>query len=113
MQIRLTIPLVIATFLTLVSYSLLANEYLDELASEAEATANISSDKPLDAAEQEQFKKMEALIKEKKPSTYRFYAKLSTKNKERAFKYFSNDSSKMKKRMSHLKKKIMDLYFTQ
>lgn len=103
----------VAISLMLAGHSLLANDYLDELASEAEATANVSPDKPLDASEQEQFKKMEALIKDKKPSTYRFYRKLSTKNKERAFKYFSNDSSKMKKRMSHLKKKVMDLYFNQ
>ena len=99
--------------LFLASNSSLAGDYLDELAVEAEATAAVSKQKQLSAEERKQLKEMEALLKTEKPSTFKFYAKLRSSNKERAFETFANDTSSQEDRLHHLQKKVMDLYFTQ
>ncbi|WP_455198623.1 hypothetical protein [Kaarinaea lacus] len=90
-----------------------AGNYLDELASEAESTANVSTHSSLSASEEEEFGKMEALLETERPSTYRFYSKLNPKNKEQAFKFYRNDKSGKENRLSHLQNKVMDLYFEQ
>lgn len=96
-----------------ISPPLLAENYLDELAVEAEATASVSKQSKLGPSDKQQMQKMESLLKEQKPSTYKYYVKLTKKNKVRAFENFSNDQSDRKSRLSHLQKKVMDLYFEQ
>ena len=100
------------TFLLASNFSVAGN-YLDELATEAEATAAVSKKNQLSPEEREQFKEMEALLKTEKPSTFKFYAKLRSSNKERAFETFANDTANQEDRLHHLQKKVMDLYFTQ
>ena len=95
------------------THSLFAGGYLDELATEAEATAAVSKKSQLSPAEKAQFEEMESQLKSEKPSTYKYYVKLKQSNKERAFEMFAGDSSAPKDRLSHLQKKVMDLYFSQ
>lgn len=108
-----TILVFASVSLTIVSQPSLAGDYLSELANEAEATANVVTSSQLDSAEQQKFKKMEALLETERPSTYTFYKKLYPKNKERVFKYFENDESSQNDRLSHLQKQVMDVYFSQ
>jgi len=103
----------IVVLLALFNHSLLANDYLQELASEAEATASVSKRSQLTDSEKKILREMEALLKNEKPSTYKYYVKLNKENKERAFDMFSKDQSDSDTRLSHLQKKVMDLYFTQ
>ena len=91
----------------------LANDYLDELASEAKSTASVSKKNQLSSSEKKQFEEMEALLKTEKPSTYKYYVKLDKKKKERAFKAYAKDSSDSEERLHHLQKAVMDLYFAQ
>lgn len=113
MVTRLTRLLITIIFLTTVCHSIFASDYLHELANEAESTANVSTTKSPDGAEKKAFEKMEALLEAERPSTYKFYTKLYPKNKERVFKFFANDQSDQNNRLSHLQKKVMDIYFNQ
>lgn len=110
---KLSILTVAYMFFLLNSTSLFAGDYLDELASEAEATASVSKRIQLTPSEKKELKQMEAILKEKKPSTYKYYVKLNTKNKEYAYEKWASDTSKTDDRLHHLQKKVMDLYFTQ
>ena len=94
-----------------VSNESLANNYLDELASEAQSTAVVNQKSQLSSTEKKQLKEMEDLLQTEKPSTYKYYAKLDKKKKERAFKAYANDQSDLEERLHHLQKKVMDLYF--
>lgn len=105
--------LTLCLLLLATSPSLLAGNYIDELAVEAEATASVSKQNRLSSSDKQQMQKMETLLKEQKPSTYRYYVKLTKRNKVRAFEQFVDDQSDSKKRLSHLQKKVMDLYFEQ
>lgn len=96
-----------------VSSQSLANNYLDELASEAKSTASVNKKSQLSSTEKEQFEEMEALLKTEKPSTYKYYVKLDKKKKERVFKAYSSDQSDSDERLRHLQTKVMDLYFAQ
>lgn len=96
-----------------VSSQSLANDYLDELASEAKSTASVTPKIKLSATEKEQLEAMEALLRTEKPSTYKYYAKLDKKKKERAFKAYASDQSDSEERLRHLQTKVMDLYFAQ
>ena len=102
-----------AGFLLGISSLSLANDYLDELASEAQSTAVVTQKSQLNSAEKKQLKEMEDILKTKKPSTYKYYSKLDKKKKERAFKTYANDQSGKTERLHHLQKKVMDLYFAQ
>lgn len=110
---KLFLLTIVVVYLTLSSHAVMANDYLNELASEAEATANVSRKSQLNAAEKKQQKEMETLLSEKKPSTYKFYVKLNTKNKQYAYEQWVKDQSKSDERLHHLQKKVMDLYFSQ
>ena len=112
-RIKTAIAAILNLTLFLASNSSLAGDYLDELAVEAEATAAVSKTNQLSPEERKQFKEMEALLKTEKPSTFKYYVKLRTSNKERAFETFANDTSRQEDRLHHLQKKVMDLYFTQ
>jgi len=105
--------IVASIVLALNSHSLPASDYLDELATEAEATDSVSKKSQLSPSEQKQLKEMESLLKSEKPSTYKYYEKLRQKNKENAYEAFAKDHSGQDDRLSHLQKKVMDLYFTQ
>lgn len=112
-RIKTAIAAILNLTLFLASNSSLAGDYLDELAVEAEATAAVSKTNQLSPEERKQFQEMEALLKTEKPSTFKYYVKLRTSNKERAFETFANDTSRQEDRLHHLQKKVMDLYFTQ
>lgn len=114
-QFWLSSPLLITTFmfLVLVSQTVAADNYLDELAVEAEATASVSKKSQLSPHEREEFKKMEEILADKKPSAYKFYEKLNKKNKVYAYEAWAADMSTKKDRVNHLRKKVMDLYFSQ
>lgn len=114
-QICLSAPILITAFmfLALVSQTVLADNYLDELAIEAEATASVSKKSLLSPNERNELKKMEEILADKKPSAYRFYEKLNKKNKEYAYEAWAADTSTEKDRVNHLRKKVMDLYFSQ
>lgn len=105
--------LILSISIVFISPQSSAGDYLNELASEAEATANVSRQNRLDPSDKKQMKAMELLLKDKKPSTYKYYVKLNKKNKVRAFEQYTNDQSNSKERLSHLQKKVMDLYFEQ
>jgi hypothetical protein len=99
--------------LVICSQTLLANDYLNELATEAEATAAVSKNSQLNSGEKKQLKEMEALLESEKPSTYKFYVKLNKNKKQRVYEAYANDQSESKRRLHHLQKKVMDLYFAQ
>lgn len=99
--------------LVICNQSLLADDYLKELAAEAEATAAVNKNSQLSSIEKKQLKAMEALLEKEKPSTYKFYMKLNKKKKQRVYDAYANDQSDSKKRLHHLQKKVMDLYFAQ
>ena len=112
-NLKLAIPLITSIALTITSQSLFAGNYLDELAVEAESTANIVSSNQLEPADKKKFDKMEALLKTEWPTTYKFYSKLYPKNKEKVFQFYADDQSDRSDRLSHLRQKVMDIYFTQ
>ena len=96
-----------------VSTQSFANDYLDELASEAQSTATVNQKSQLSSTEKELLEEMEALLRTEKPSTYKYYAKLDKKKKVRAFKAYTSDQSDFAERLRHLQTKVMDLYFAQ
>ena len=100
-------------FLVLGSQQVVADNYLDELAVEAEATASVAKKSQLSPDDRNELKMMEALLEDKKPSTYKFYVKLNKKNKVHAYEEWSTDTSADKDRIHHLQKKVLDLYFSQ
>jgi len=100
-------------FLVLGSQLVAADNYLDELAVEAEATASVAKSSQLSPDDRNELKMMEALLADKKPSTYKFYVKLNKKNKEYAYEEWSADTSAENDRIHHLQKKVLDLYFKQ
>ena len=114
-QFWLGTPILITTFLCLllINKTVVAGNYLDELAIEAEATASVSKKSQLSADDKDELKKMEAILADKKPSAYKFYVKLNKKNKEYAYEQWAADTSADKDRIHHLRKKVMDLYFSQ
>lgn len=113
MFIRLLVLLMTSIFLTIFSLSSIASEYLDELSKEAESTANVSTNTQLDDKQKKEFEEMEALLETERPSTYKFYIKLYPKNKQHVFQTYASDPSDQDDRMTHLQKKVMDLYFNQ
>ena len=100
-------------FLLSVCSQSFANDYLDALTTEAKSTAAVTTKSQLSSTEKKQLKEMEDLLKTKKPSTYKYYAKLNKIKKERAFKAYANDQSRSKQRLHNLQTKVMDLYFAQ
>jgi hypothetical protein len=83
------------------------NSYLDELSIEAEASASTGAGK--NPAANKAVMKMEQLLRSKTPTTYKFYTKLSPNDKAQVFKHYDSDPSD--RRLSHIQKNIMDLYF--
>ena len=100
-------------FLMVVSQIVVADNYLDELAVEAEATASVAKKSQLGPDDRNELKTMEELLADKKPSTYKFYVKLNKNNKVHAYEEWSTDTSAEKDRIHHLQKKVLDLYFSQ
>ena len=88
-----------------------SNNYLDALSAEAESSSNVSTSTQHDETYNKQLEEMELFLKNNKPSTYKFYKKLSKKNKARVFEHYAEDKSEPETRLSHLKKQVMDAYF--
>lgn len=87
------------------------DDYLDALSAEADASAKVSSGKQRDADYDINLKKMELLLKSKKPSTYKFYRKLNKNKQALIFEKYTADKSDPDNRLSRLKKHVMDVYF--
>ena len=84
------------------------DDYLEQLAAEAENThTQTKNTKKWDAAKQKQFKKMEKMLANNRPTTYKFYKKLSNEKKEKVFNIHVS-----KNKLSITSKTIMDLYFS-
>ena len=87
------------------------NSYLDALSDEADSSAQVHSGETHDESYYKNQQKMVETLRLEKPSTYKFYTKLTPKNKIQVFEKYSADSSDTDSRLSHLQKIIMDLYF--
>jgi hypothetical protein len=88
-----------------------SSNYLDALSAEAEASAKVATGDQHDEAYYKKMKKMEAVLEEKKPSTFKFYKKLTPKKQALVYDHYAADESDSGDRLSHLQKKIMDIYF--
>lgn len=87
------------------------DSYLDALSDEAESSAHVHSGEEHDEAYYENQKKMVETLRLERPSTYKFYTKLTPKNQVRVFEKYSLDDADTNERLSHLQNHIMDLYF--
>ena len=96
--------------LTVISPSFAADDYLDALSEEAESSSKVSASQHDDAYFKAK-EKMEEFLKTKKPSTYKFYKKLTPKKQARVFEHYNADKSDTDTRLTHLKKQVMDAYF--
>lgn len=112
-RLKLEILLTSCFLLTTISFPIFAGNYLDELATEAESTANVGANNHLDSAEKKELEKMEEILESKRPSTFAFYKKLHPSNKDQVFEFYLNDKSSRSDRLTHLQEKVMDLYFSQ
>ncbi len=87
------------------------DSYLDALSDEAESSANVHTGEQHDDAYYENQKKMVEMLRIERPSTYKFYTKLTPKNKARVFEKYNTDDADTGDRLSHLQNHIMDIYF--
>lgn len=88
------------------------DSYLDALSDEAESSSKVQSGEKHDEAYYENQKKMVETLRLERPATYKFYTKLTPKDKARVFEKYSTDEAETDDdRLSHLQKFIMDLYF--
>lgn len=87
------------------------NNYLDALSAEAASSSSIVTTDQHDDAYYQALEKMAALIKDQKPSTYKFYEKLSPDDQSRVFDDYRADDSTPDQRLSHVQKRVVDLYF--
>ncbi|MDT8382887.1 MAG: hypothetical protein RRB22_00570 [Gammaproteobacteria bacterium] len=87
------------------------SNYLDALSAEAASSSSIVTTDQHDDAYYQALEKMAALIKDKKPSTYKFYEKLSLEDQARIFDDYRAATSTPDQRLSHVQKRVMDLYF--
>lgn len=109
---RLTTYLLAILFLSTVNPAFAADDgYLDALSEEAESSAHVRGAEKHDEAYYDNQKKMVEMLKLERPSTYKFYTKLTPKNKTRVFEKYMTDDSDLDNRLSHLQKHIMDMYF--
>lgn len=87
------------------------NNYLDALSAEAQSSSSIMTTDQHDDSYYQALEKMAALINDKKPSTYKFYEKLSPDDQARVFDDYRADTSPPDQRLSQVQKRVMDLYF--
>jgi hypothetical protein len=87
------------------------DSYLDTLSDEAESSAQVHSGEQHDETYYENQKKMVEMLRLERPSTYKFYTKLTPKNQVRVFEKYNADESDTGDRLSHMQKHIMDIYF--
>lgn len=85
--------------------------YLDALSDEATSSGQVHSGEQHDETYYENQKKMVETLRLERPSTYKFYTRLTPKNQTQIFEKYSADESDTGDRLSHLQKHIMDLYF--
>ncbi|MCK4586022.1 MAG: hypothetical protein KAU29_01690 [Gammaproteobacteria bacterium] len=87
------------------------DSYLDALSDEADSSAQVHSGKTHDESYYKNQQEMVETLRLERPSTYKFYTKLTPKNKIQVFEKYSADDSDTGDRLSRLQKIIMDLYF--
>ena len=86
-------------------------QYLDALSAEAEAGAKIGNGNGNMGASNEVRHEMETLLKEEKPTSFKYYKKLSSKDKAKVAASYSKDTGDKKAKLDHLRHQILDLYF--
>jgi hypothetical protein len=87
------------------------DSYLDALSDEAEATSHVHNGEQHDETYYKNQEKMVEMLRLERPSTYKFYTKLTPKKQTQVIEKYSADESDTGNRLSHLQKHIMDLYF--
>ncbi|MFV2056251.1 MAG: hypothetical protein ACC707_07265 [Thiohalomonadales bacterium] len=98
-------------FLSSIAYANSAeSDYLDELSQEAESTSHVQKNHR-DKTSVKRMAKMELQLEATTPSTFKYYQRLGSSDRLKVFGYFDADSSDEKKKISNIRKKIMDLYF--
>lgn len=93
------------SFLLLAPLLVSAEDYLDALSAEANATATLRTGKG-----KKELIDMENLLQTKLPSTYKFYVKLTDPNKQQVLKEHLEIGYKD---LSKTSKKVLDLYLVQ
>jgi len=86
------------------------DNYLDELSTEAEASAHVSTNKDRAGPTKEQLA-LEKLLENEKPSTFKYYKKLNRRDKATIVELYRIDNADTSTKFDHLRKKILDLYF--
>ena len=95
-----------------ISYTNAADtDYLEELSQEAESTSKVKKTKQLDGESSKKMVRMEQQLETIKPSAFKYYKRLDTNDRLQVFSSYVADESEEKKRISNIRKKIMDLYF--
>ena len=104
-----------AMFLVLCSSSPVfaaSDAYLDALSSEAENSAHVSSStKKGGPSENERLVKLEEFLLKEKPTTFKYYEKLSSTDKVKVLVIYESRGADKKETLAVLRKKVLDLYF--
>ena len=106
--IAAAVALVMLTFPALAA----SDAYLDELSSEAEDSAHVSSSPQKDRSlENEGLVKLEAFLLKEKPTTFKYYEKLAATDKVKVLLVYESSGSGKKETLATIRKKVLDLYF--
>ncbi len=87
-----------------------ADNYLDALSTEAEASAHVPTNTGNAGPSKEQLA-LEKLLKKEKPTTFKYYKKLNHWDKATVVELYRTDNADTPTKFDHLRKKILDLYF--
>jgi len=89
-----------------------SDAYLDALSSEAENSAHVSPSKQkAGPSENERLVKLEAFLLKEKPTTFKYYEKLSSTDKVRVLVLYESSHDDKKETLAEIRKKVLDLYF--
>jgi hypothetical protein len=103
----------VVTFILFSSSVFAASDaYLDALSSEAEDSAHVSSSQQkAGPSENERLVKLEAFLLKEKPTTFKYYEKLSSTDKVTVLVLYESSHADKKETLAELRKKVLDLYF--
>lgn len=89
-----------------------SDAYLDELSSEAEDSAHVSSGKQKGGpSENERLVKLEEFLLKEKPTTFKYYEKLTLADKVKVLNIYESSQADKKETLATLRKRVLDLYF--
>ena len=86
-----------------------SSDYLDALSQEADSTSSIAKAAPSESSSD--MSEMETKLKVQKPATYKFYLRLAQDDKKTVFATYNSNAASERERITHIQKKVMDLYF--